>query len=80
MFSSFRKFINNTESFQQANSLKYYYFNREIFSIENYEFVGDDYLKFTPASTFKFFPEYSNGTEYDELTVLNVPAIVSFTI
>jgi hypothetical protein len=50
---------------------------REIWTKKNLEFVGDNLLRYIPVTTLVFSPEFSNGTEDDEVTFLNVPAIVS---
>ncbi len=37
-------------------------------------------LTFSPVNTFYFRPDLSNGSEFDSLTVLNLPLLVSLSL
>lgn len=49
---------------------------REVWERRNVEFLGVNLLKYSQVTTIYFAPELSNGTEDDELTLLNIPAYV----
>ena len=52
----------------------------KIWEQRNVEFLGQDYVSFNPVITFFFEKSLSNGTEEDEITIPNIPAIVRLNI
>lgn len=48
----------------------------KIWEQRNVEFFGQDYVSFNPVITLFFEKSLSNGTEEDEITIPNIPAIV----
>ena len=43
----------------------------------NVEFLGADFIRYSPTTTLFFEPSMSVGDESDLITVVNVPALVN---